>query len=139
MWLCFYMFDALKSLQPSFPLHYNIYSTYFPKCFSVIFLPYKCYQIRSKTGLWRSSTDIIKKRMDRNKKNTNKIVFSSSSLITNSLLLAKFLMKSFTMLFRLPISSETLFNHITTKLIRNIFKKNNFCSSIKKECPLLER
>src|SRR5712672_1662806 len=70
------MFDALKSLQPSFPFNYNIYSTYPSKCFSVIFLLYKCYQIKSKTGLWKSSINIIKKRMDRNKKNTNKKCFS---------------------------------------------------------------
>src|SRR3979490_853734 len=70
------MFDVLKSLQPSFPFNYNIYSTYPPKCFSVIFLLYKCYQIKSKTGLWKSSIDIIKKRMDINKKNTNKNCFS---------------------------------------------------------------
>src|SRR5712672_3114612 len=73
------MFDALKSLQPSFPFNYNIYSTYSPKCFSVIFLLYKCYQIKSKTGLWKSSIDIIKKRMDKNKKNTNKNCFSKLS------------------------------------------------------------
>ena len=40
------------------------------------------------------------------------------------------------MLFRPPISSATLFNPVTPKLVRNIFKKNNFCYIIKNECHL---
>src|SRR5712672_1199662 len=121
------MFDALKSLQPSFPSNYKIYSTYPPKCFSVNFFLYKCYQIKSKTGLWKSSIDIIKKKWTEIRKTPIRIVFPSSPLIINSLLLAKFLMESFTMLFRPPISSTTLFNPVIPKLVRNIFKKNNFC------------
>ena len=138
------MFEALDLLQqPSFLLTTTMQPT--PSAqrstiTSLLLEGYSLRQIQSKTGLGKSTVARIKKEVDQNKENSKgghpfKLTSYDKQYIMrqittgrldNAVQATKFI-------------NNIIPNPVSPQTVRNILKNNNFCSVVKKKCPLLKK
>jgi transposase len=101
---------------------------------------YSLHQVQSKTSLGKSTIGRIKKEMDWNKENnTGGCPSKLSSCNKQSIIRQITTGKLDDAVQAANFINNILPNPITPQTVRNVLKENNFCSVIKKKCPLLKK
>ena len=107
---------------------------------SLLLEGYSLHQIQSKTGLGKSTVARIKKEVNQNKENSkgghpSKLTSCDKQCIMrqittgrldNAIQATKFI-------------NNIIPNPVSPQTVRNVLKENNFCSVVKKKCPLLKK
>src|SRR5579863_4410404 len=115
-------------------------STQHSSVISLLHEGYSLHQIQTKTGLGRSTIGRIKKEADIDKENSKGghspklspcdkqsiLQQITTGKLDNAIQATKFI-------------NNIIPNPVTPQTVRNVLKKNNFRSIIKKKCPLLKK
>ena len=120
-------------MQPTFSAQHSTIT-------SLLLERYSLHQIQSKTGLGKSTVARSKKEVDQNKENSkgghpSKLTSRDKQCIMCSITTGRLdnaiqATKFINNIIPNPVSSQT---------IRNVLRKNNFHSVVKKKCPLLKK
>ena len=120
-----------------------MHSTPSAQCSTVISLLYKGYslhQIQSKTGLGKSTIGRIKKEANIDKENNkgghpSKLSPCDKQSICHQITTGRL----DNAVQATHFINNVLSNPVSAQTVRNVLKENNFCSVIKKKCPLLKK
>ena len=134
----------LKLLQqPSFlstTIMHPTSSTQRTTIISLLHEGYSLHQIQSKTGLGKSTVGRIKKELDADKENSkggrpSKLSYRDKQSILRQITTGKL----DNAVQATHFINNVIPNPVCPQTVRNVLKENNFCSIIKKKCPLLKQ
>jgi transposase len=101
---------------------------------------YSVHQIQSRTGLGKSIIGRIKKEIDQNKENSKGGRPSKLSHRDKQTIICQITTERVDNAVQATKYIITIIpNPVNPQTVRNVLKENNFCSVVKKKCPLLKK